>query len=145
MSLWYAFSFYSNSLTVSIMLAQYYARALYEIVQNESPSEQGKYVGNLMALLKRKGHFKLLPFILKEYTKLSAGKEKDSMIVLSRHSDNQALRQARDAYERHFHLEEPHVAVDESIVGGFRIKSGNKILDASYKTALLQLYRNMIA
>ncbi len=47
-------------------LADSYAKALHELV-GKNPAKQGEYLKGLIAALKRRGHEKLLPRILKAY------------------------------------------------------------------------------
>ena len=126
------------------MLAQHYAQALYLSVRGKEEKWE-EYVKNLVLILKQRGHSKLLPSILKEYKKLLEQKEDISIITVSRLADKKALEEAQKVSKMHFHDMESEVSVNENIIGGFQVLSSTKMVDASYKTALRELYRNMIA
>jgi len=128
--------------------AAQYALSLHELEKGKSSREQKALVSSLVALLKRKGHFTLLPTILKEYEKYRE-RESDHDIVklfLARESDRASF--AKEIKAELFTRgvkKEPKVVFDATLVGGFKLKHRDTVLDASYKTQLIALYQKMIS
>jgi hypothetical protein len=56
-------------------IAANYARALYDIIEN-NPKTAATYLHNLDGVLKLRGHQRLLPRIFKEYQRLELAKER---------------------------------------------------------------------
>jgi hypothetical protein len=54
-------------------IATQYAKALHSLVE-ENPKTGGEFITQLRAALKRRGHEKLLPQILRAYERLEVGK-----------------------------------------------------------------------
>lgn len=55
--------------------AAHYARALFALIE-EKPKRAAAYLTNLDAVLKKRGHEKLLPKIFNEYQKLQLAQER---------------------------------------------------------------------
>ncbi|MFA5997469.1 MAG: F0F1 ATP synthase subunit delta [Candidatus Paceibacterota bacterium] len=133
------------------MKAQWYAEALYEALQSrevKSESDAHKVFARFRKVLVARGHEKLLPFIAYELEKIMA-REQDKNETLLVIADNKSLSKWLHAYD-HYEKEEiipKHSArrdvVDESIVGGFQIRTKDTLIDGSYKKSLIELYRNI--
>ena len=99
-------------------------------------------------MLFRSGHDRLLPFIASELEKIMA-REKDRNEVVLVTADNKSASKWSHAYD-HYEKEgiipkgaERRDVVDETIVGGFQIRTKDTLIDGSYKKSLVELYRNI--
>ncbi len=127
------------------MQAREYAQALYEIENAEkSPASTVK---NLVGVLEKRGHTRLLPRILAEYERLVNGEgEKDAVTV--RVADEKARRGA--ITEAHtlsesmgFDKKKIHIEEDESLIDGYAIEGPGFRYDTSAKAGLLALYKQL--
>lgn len=124
------------------MLERYYAEALLNAT-GEKKAE------NLLAVLRRKGHIKLLPAILSAYKELARNKEVvgHTTIRVAQKSDAEKFKSNIEDYEQKldFHAVDAHIVEDASIVGGFTIERRGKEVDQSYRKRLVTLYRKIIS
>lgn len=127
-------------------LAQQYARALFSIVTKASPQAIEEIHSNTRAILAKRGHEKLLPRIVAEYSRLQHLKAAEKPILtVARESDVEQKREAivRMLPQLNIGRDELEVAIDPSIVGGFSIRTERAQYDASYKRALISLYQHL--
>jgi len=118
-----------------------YAKALIELVEKK-PKEEERILKDFIALLKQRGHIKLLPKILKSIEKLSEKQEADSVeLILAKEKDKEKHLKKAQNYKEHFKiLGDVKTKVDDTIIGGFIIKTKQTIVDGSYKKYLMELY-----
>ena len=127
-----------------MIAAQHYAQALYDTTAHTSPEVRDARVESFLALLKRKGHEKLLPSIVSHFERLAEVKrEKEQAVLLLAR-----LSHADDMKRRAFRYYAPADGAvtpveDDRIVGGFVLKDGDVIVDGSYKRMLINLYRKL--
>jgi len=126
-------------------LAETYARALHEA--GEAPKAPARHVlfAHFIAVLQRRGHEKLLPRIEKEYMKLLARAERNTVRVRVAHKKDEAAAKKAAAEFSVPGTHAPHVIVDESLVSGYVISGPDFRYDASGKRALLELYKELTA
>lgn len=126
-------------------MAAEYAHALVQAL-NEAPTtaEKSERLSHFLALLKQNGKRKALPAILTELERigyaqrtraprLEVGKEKDAHAAV--HELRDMLPDAAEVSPQH----------NEALIGGWRYRHGDTLIDASHKGALAQLYRRFVA
>ncbi len=115
-----------------------YAKALFELLKSSENTDE--LISRFFDYLKQKGKIKLLPRITFELERLIEKEKKTSakLIIASEKFKKQAEKTAEmlglDSYE---------IKLDESLVGGYQVKSKDFIWDASFKAYLLQLYNKL--
>lgn len=123
------------------MLAETYAQALIGLSEKADS-------GALLGVLKRKGHMALLPSIVREYEKLAAKRAaaRAGELRVAQRADVEMLQEEIAKYAAQMEISLPHarVAEDPTIVGGFILSKGEREVDASYKTRLLELYQRLM-
>jgi F0F1-type ATP synthase delta subunit len=119
-----------------------YAQVLWRLV--ESGMTPHEAVKKLRDMLMGLGRESLLPRIAREFSRLAEAGSKRSELVLT---------VAREKDARHAHTEALAVLkgmgveatdlktqVDDTIVGGWRLEGRERLVDASYKKQLLELF-----
>ncbi len=125
-----------------MILERKYAQALYELVKNKSSDDINHIFSNFISLLKKRGHFSLLPKILKAL-KITKQKEDLNVIELKLVSENEKEKFKSKINEFKDYLGDDltvKTSLDKTIIGGFVIKTKNILIDGSYKKALMNLY-----
>lgn len=129
-----------------MVIAQAYAHALYTLTQDDHGRNEQSTFENFVALLKKKGHIKLLPNILTSFEALLNSKRDETTLVMTcaRKKD---FAKFRAEFKEHFTHQDTDTSfteeiIDNSIIGGFIIKRGDIVVDASYKKKLLTLYQS---
>ncbi len=118
-------------------LAKEYAQILRELPQDR------KHEDHFFAILKRRGHEKLLPAILSAYERILAKESKTAKEVVVVAHEKEGVK--AKAHAEKFGAVDPTVRVDHTIVGGWRYMGKSTLVDHTYKRALLDLYRKMTA
>ena len=118
------------------MKADTYAKAIFDLTGNGKSTDS--IVLGLIRSLKFRGALALLPKILSVYEKLSyKDNSKKNTITVAREADIiEALKLSG------VEVNDTIVAVDERLIGGYKLEQGGKLLDNSFKAKLLQIYRN---
>lgn len=126
------------------MKATLYARALLKAAENKDALAQEALVKFLLQVLSQKGHRSLLPHILHEYLKLQReARGKKSVTLRVAHEKEKA--RAREAAERELGIAaDMKEIVDENLVGGFVVESGEMLVDRSFRRALHDLYKRLV-
>lgn len=126
------------------MIVQDYSSALFELLQEK---DQGDAVLNsLQSLLKKKGHEKLYASILKDLlAKFEKDKQRNSIhVAVGREKDISQLKDSIYKAMATLGEEKEFLShVDQTLIGGFTIKSRGKVIDHSYKKQLLTIYRSL--
>lgn len=117
-----------------------YAQALFDLSQKPD-ADASELVKKLVAHLKETGREKLLPRIGRELARIeaSAASFGELLEVASEHEKASAEKEAKE-----FGIS-AHAQVNETLVSGWRARSGSRIIDRSGKRALLDLYRQITA
>ncbi len=129
------------------MKAHDYAAALISLKQAGNDDET--IVRGLVRTLRARGHLRLAPRILRAYAQAEAEHERKhrATLVVARSEDAQKF--AVPIEQAHAMLgatdTRPEVVVDDTLVGGYVLTTGTHMLDASYKQALIALYRRLTA
>lgn len=119
-----------------------YAQALWRAIANGM--EPKKAVHSLRDMLVREGRAELLPRIGKALERIAEreGKKNDVVLTVAKDSDTAAAKRHVHDFIAEFGVT-PHdlkTVVDGSLIGGWRLEGNEKLIDASYKRRLLDLY-----
>lgn len=133
------------------MKASWYAEALYRALQGENVINEGdskKVFARFKKVISARGHDSFLPFIGREFEKIITREKKNNEVILVT-ADNKSKSKWAHAYD-HYKKEgilpkdaACHEVVDESIIGGFQIRTKDTLIDGSYKKSLVELYRQI--
>ena len=99
---------------------------------------------NLEQVLKKHGHSQLLSRILRTLEReLGRGAGRSgAMLVVARDKDAKSPLVTKLIKELKL-PETPQVVVDETIIGGAKLRANHTEIDATYKTALINLYHTI--
>ena len=127
--------------------ARLYAQALWEYLQDTRTREAGggSAAEQFIAFLKRRGHYKLLPVILREFEKIGSVQSVTEAGTLTCASEDEVERYRKELERYGISDTEVSVEIDENLVGGFRYEEKNTVIDGCYRKQLLNLYRELIA
>lgn len=132
------------------MTAQTYAHALVEAANGKDAHEVAQCVARFRELLGRNGHVRLLPRIVvlvermvekdtrKEQVELSVARKAEANRFAVHIAD---YRQSLDVQER----AGIRMRLDDTLIGGFRLRVKGAMINATYKRALFELYRVLTA
>lgn len=131
------------------MKASWYAEALYGALDGKSESDGKKILVRFREVLATRGHGALLRFVPRELEKIVENRKAQNEITLVT-ADSKSHAKWAHAYD-HYEKEgiipkgsTRHDVVDESIIGGYQIRTKDTLIDGSYKKPLVELYRNII-
>ncbi|MBU2329973.1 hypothetical protein KKG57_00720 [Patescibacteria group bacterium] len=115
-----------------------YAQALAQSLKNGTDEE--KLISGFVTHLKEEGRMKLLPGILRELKSIQARSQKlaPHIEIASESEKKQALEEAKEAG-----IETDSVSINESLIRGWRARSGGISDDRSAKQALVDLYQKI--
>ncbi len=128
------------------MIVQDYSSAIFDLLVKQRGDEA--VFASLQSLLKKKGHEKLYPHILKDLLKKfeKNAKQTSTKVFVGREKDAQSLESsilkavATLSTDTNFTTQ-----VDPTLIGGFKVVGQDKVIDQSYKKQLLAVYRSLIA
>ena len=130
------------------MKAAHYAEALYEATIRADEATRETMVTNLVRILDERGHYALLPAIVREFERLERRRSvRERMEVrLARPEDREKHVEAirRDAENLGVDPARCATRIDESVVGGYAIEANGKRIDRTHKRALLELYTKLV-
>jgi F0F1-type ATP synthase delta subunit len=119
-----------------------YAQALWQMIEDGAKPHEA--VASLKKTLQAKGRMALLPRIGRAFERLAARKLSGSKMTLTvaREKDAKvALKEAKEVLTQlgaaDFDLCE---AVDDSLIGGWRLEGRGVLVDQSWKKSLLSIY-----
>ncbi len=130
------------------MKASWYAEALYEALKGKNEKEAGVVARLFFASVKARGHAGLLRLIPTELEKITKREYEKNVtyLVTATASSHAKWSHAYDHYEKEGIVSVDGVRrniVDDTIIGGFQIRSKNILIDSSYKRSLVELYQNI--
>lgn len=127
-----------------------YAKSLYEVLKETHEKKRGDVLKNFVQILKTKKDLKKLRFIEEQLKKLFFEEKKETeakiftaMPVSSKIKDR-IKKSAVDFLEKNQEKVKAVFEIDKTLIGGFKIKSGDYLIDGSVKNMLLKLRKNMI-
>jgi F-type H+-transporting ATPase subunit delta len=118
------------------------AEALYQITRGLKKEGLTQALRSFVTLLMRFHKLKQARRVIDEFIRYSKKQEGivEIEVTTARNLDDGTMLHIKKAFGTK--VEEESV-VDENILGGVKIKTGDKILDASLKTQLINLKRNL--
>lgn len=130
------------------MKASWYAEALAEALSGKNENEAEKVLARFYEVIKAHGHTGLLPHIPAELRKIEA-REKvhgEAILVTADTKSRTRWAHAYDHYKKEGLLPQGavrHDVVDETLIGGYQIRTKDLLIDSSYKKSLIELYSNI--
>lgn len=121
------------------------AHAYAEVIQAEE--ERGPSAGfsdKLFAFMKSRGHVSLIPHIARILDRLPSRRR--VVVTLADENAEQKFSSeiAHALTSLNVHEQKKEIVIDPRAVGGFSVRSGNGIVDRTFRTALVSLYQNTI-
>ena len=110
-----------------------YAQALWQKVSTGTAIKEA--VASVIHALQRRGRATLMPRVLHAFKRISdrESRRHQEMLYVAKEHDGAHAKTLSGAHHA-------HVAVDESLIGGWRLESGETLKDASFKKYLLDMY-----
>jgi len=118
-----------------------YAAALVRLI-SENEEASSTYIDSFIEALRERGEEKLIApvlFIVKE--RLGDGAVDHAYIALGDEASKETA--LADARAGGFTGGAVSIVKDDSLIGGYRITTKNRLIDSSFKGALLSLYKNL--
>lgn len=120
------------------MKAERLAQVLKRMTGGHKAVDRSHAFQSFMTYIRARGYAPLLPRILSEYERINVTSEEKNVHVtmVKKHPYKELL--ASHGIEG-----EAELTIDETLIGGYRIETESKLIDASYKNALLKLYHSI--
>ena len=120
-----------------------YAIALYEATKDLQGAELGKTLQGFVALLAKKNLLSQAEKIIAAFIAHAQQQEcvQEIDITTARTVEIKLLEAIQSAFGKNVNA---HMAVDESLIGGFVVKTKDTIFDASLKTQIARLNQSLI-
>ncbi len=115
-----------------------YALAIHELIKESDESKREGLINSFLEYLKRSGREKLLPGILRELKRIYQREKAPKILIAKESFKDKAEQKAQELGIENYSFEE-----DETLIGGYVIKSRGFLYDASYKRWLLDLYKSI--
>jgi F0F1-type ATP synthase delta subunit len=129
------------------MKARQYAEALHLAAAHKDEAGMEQILERFRALLTERGHLRLLPAILRELEKLHVQREDPDTVHVHVATDADAQRYAeaiaKDVEALRASGHKHNLLVDDTLVGGYEVRTGGARIDRTYKRALLTLYNTL--
>jgi len=125
------------------MIPRQYAKILYEITLGKKGEELELAIAEFINFLKGEYVFSKVNYIIAEFEKYA--KKKEGILDIQVKSAKKLAPSTLDAIKKSFGKKvNIQSEIDESIIGGIILNTGDKILDGSIKTQLEVLKRELI-
>jgi F0F1-type ATP synthase delta subunit len=99
-------------------------------------------VGDVVAFLKKKGATALLPRVISNLSRMMEKETAGEVVVVA---NAEAKKEALAAAESlGIDAKSAKVTTDDSLIGGYIVSKKGTQIDASYKSALLSVYRSVV-
>ena len=112
-----------------------YAQALWKAI--EGGRDPKAAVASLVEVLKAQSRLELLPRIKRALKRIAAREQNARPRIYVAHE-----KDAKHALEI-CGVHEADVHIDETLIGGWRLETGDSLLDHSFKKSLLSIYSNV--
>lgn len=123
-------------------MEQAYAQALWDMLERGQSSAHA--VKALREGLERRGRMSLMPRIARAFRRIAEREARRTQVTLTiaRAADEHAARRSVAGVLEEFgaHENDLVIKVDPSIIGGARLEGRGRLVDASYKKYLLDMY-----
>jgi len=131
-----------------MVTAHEYAEALMQALEHTPPNETGGVIQRFVAVVHKAGQIRLLPKISTSFERLmkeqTLAATTTVMVARKEIIETEAKHIAQAARTLAVAPETLSFAVDPTLSTGYRMRTRDKIIDASGKRALLELYQRMI-
>jgi F0F1-type ATP synthase delta subunit len=120
-------------------LSHAYAAVIREAEENNLSKP---FVEKLLKYMKAKGHLSLLSQVVKLSSRTS--KKGRATVTVAKKHDAEKYKSSITAALKSLSADGHHVVVeDEQMVGGFTVRAKGKLIDNSFRSALVSLYRSI--
>lgn len=130
------------------MSAHHYADALFRAVQEKDEATIDAIILRLVRYMKERGHSALLPTVVREYEILEKKREHEMVNTIRVKKFEDSNTYAELIQKDIDTLGTPSlprtVIVDETLVGGYEVRSKGMRIDRTYKRTLLTLYNTLL-
>lgn len=121
-------------------LAHAYAKVLHDA---EAEGLGKTFAEKMVSYMKNKGHLSLLPSVLKISSRLGA--QESAVLVCAKKDDvTKYKNEIAAAFKTLGHSGHHETIIDHNIVGGFTARANGKVVDSSFRSSLVTLYRSII-
>lgn len=128
-------------------MQEHYTKAVLALLSDDADQKRvDEVIAKLKDVLKAHGHERLLPGILRGVIKhLEHAPASELRIVLADATQRELQKYEREIEGTSFttNTADAQLEADPNIIGGFKIRNGERMIDHSYKTQLLNLYRKI--
>jgi F0F1-type ATP synthase delta subunit len=122
-----------------------YAQALWELVSNGMGVKEAVHA--IHARLEKEGRGILMPRVGSAFARIAEreSRKRDYTLSVARESDLAHAKKEVKAYtsEMGIDVEDLKTQVDDSLIGGWRLEGNERLVDASYKKGLLDIYNGV--
>jgi F0F1-type ATP synthase delta subunit len=128
------------------MLARAYAEALYRALEKLHDAKIAFL--NLQKILERRGHTRLFPAIAREFKRLTASHGSVSGVLeVARLKDQERYKDkiADASTQMGLSVDALEVRENPRLIGGYVVRKSDEQYDASFRRALMTLYRQLVA
>lgn len=124
-------------------MKQAYISALLEMLS--SSTDSSVVIKQFHSLLQRKGHAQLFGPVLRGVLRIIEARKGTSTTVAVASVNAFSAQQSaiETALKQLGATGKPTISIDSSLIGGYVVTHNNIVIDASYKTKLLTLYRSL--
>ncbi|MFA5742930.1 MAG: F0F1 ATP synthase subunit delta [Candidatus Paceibacterota bacterium] len=123
--------------------AKIFAKAFISALAGKDESGQRQIVQNFLEVVARKKKIYLLPRILKELELIEKGSE--AVLVLARDLDQGAVEEIKEGLKKRLGRDKKFkVEIDQSIIGGFKARTSNLLIDSSIKTIIENIRKKLV-
>ncbi len=124
-------------------LAHAYAATIREV---DKSSDTKAFGNKLIAFMRARGHMSLLPEIVRILERGAVEVDTPIVTVATKESLKEFAKDIKSALASLDHSgESVREVIDPRIVGGYSVRAGSKILDTSFRSALVGLYQNVVS
>ena len=118
------------------------SHAYSKLVQQASENNDTAFIDRMLTLMKSRGHLSLLPQIVRMVER--APKTGVAKVTVKNEAD--AVRNKKEITAALSELQalKHETVIDAGLVGGFTALYKGKVIDKSYRSALVSLYQNTI-
>ncbi len=123
--------------------AKIFAKAFVAALAGKNENGQKKIAKNFLEVVARKKKTYFLPKILKELELIE--KENEAVLVLARNLDQRAVEEIKENLRIKLGKDKKFkVEIDQSIIGGFKAKTNNFLIDSSIKTIIENIRKKLV-
>ncbi|MBV9349786.1 MAG: F0F1 ATP synthase subunit delta [Patescibacteria group bacterium] len=114
------------------------------ITETESEGKNSAFAEKLIAYMKNRGHLSLIPQIVKLLSRREVRTDAP-VVTVAKESDLEKYQTKIRAALAQLGMPDatPVHAVDARAVGGYAVRAQAKLIDKTYRSALISLYRNV--